>query len=278
MRSRDCWASFADDRSSELMEPIMSKLLKAYDRSRVPLYIQVAAVMRQRIERQQWRPGQKISTLVELEREFEVARVTVRQAVDILRQEGLLHCRQGRGTFVAEKSPGRHWLELATDWAILIESIKDNVPKRIKVDRPPAFPELHEGEGTLAPKYRFIRSLQYKDGEPYGIVNLHLARAVFDRDPEAFLTRPALAILASFTDIEVQHAYQTIVIGGASVQTADLLKIALGAPIPPPLQPRRKPRWRPGPQWRRRRSEDPNRGRKRHVLARCWSSPRQKGR
>ena len=28
----------------------MSKLLKAYDRSRVPLYIQVASVMRQRIE------------------------------------------------------------------------------------------------------------------------------------------------------------------------------------------------------------------------------------
>src|SRR5262249_18099811 len=55
-------------------------------------------------------------------------------------------------------------------------------------------------------------------------------RAVFDRDPEAFLTRPALAILARFTDIEVQHAHQTIVIGGASVQTADLLKIALGAP------------------------------------------------
>jgi GntR family transcriptional regulator len=36
------------------MEPRMSKLLKAYDRSRVPLYIQVAALMRQRIERGQW--------------------------------------------------------------------------------------------------------------------------------------------------------------------------------------------------------------------------------
>jgi GntR family transcriptional regulator len=216
--------------SDGLMKRTMSKLLKAYDRSRIPLYIQVAAIMRQRIERQQWRPGQKISTLVELEREFEVARVTVRQAVDILRQEGLLHCHQGRGTFVAEKPPSRHWLELATDWAILIDSIKDNVPKRIRVENPPAFPKLHEGEGTLAPEYRFIRSLQYKDGEPYSIVSVHLARAVFDRDPEAFLTRPALAILASFADIEVQHAYQTIVIGGASVQTADLLKIALGAP------------------------------------------------
>ena len=58
----------------------MSKLLKAYDRSRVPLYIQVAAVMRQRIERQQWRPGEKISTLAELEQEFEVARQFVRLA------------------------------------------------------------------------------------------------------------------------------------------------------------------------------------------------------
>src|SRR5262249_37672645 len=128
------------------MAPIMSKLLKAYDRSRIPLYIQVAAVMRQRIARRQRQAGQKNTPTVELQGEFEVARVTVRQAVDILRQEGLLHCHQGRGTFVAEKPPTRHWLELATDWNILIDSIKDNIPKRIKVDRPPAYPELHEGE------------------------------------------------------------------------------------------------------------------------------------
>ena len=35
----------------------MSKLLKAYDRSRVPLYIQVAAIMRQRIERRAMAAG-----------------------------------------------------------------------------------------------------------------------------------------------------------------------------------------------------------------------------
>ena len=43
--------------------------------------------MRHRIQSGQWKPGQKISTLEELEREFEVARVTVRQAVEILRGE-----------------------------------------------------------------------------------------------------------------------------------------------------------------------------------------------
>jgi GntR family transcriptional regulator len=208
----------------------MSKLLKAYDRSRVPLYIQVAAVMRQRIVSQQWQPGQKISTLVELEREFQVARVTVRQAVDILCEERLLHCQQGRGTFVSEKPPDRHWLKLATEWDVMIDEIKDNVPRRIRVDDPPPFPELGEGEGRPASAYKFLRSVQFKENAPYGIVNVHLARNVFDRDPEAFLEHPALSVLAGLPDLDIRHAHQTVVIGAADPQTADYLKIALGAP------------------------------------------------
>jgi GntR family transcriptional regulator len=208
----------------------MSKLLKAYDRSRVPLYIQVAAVMRQRIVSQQWLPGQKISTLVELEREFQVARVTVRQAVDILCEEGLLHCQQGRGTFVSEKPPDRHWLKLATEWDVMIDQIRHNVPRRIRVDNPPAFPDLADGEGVPADAYRFLRSVQFKENAPYGIVNVHLARAVFDRDPEAFIEHPALSVLASLPGLDIRHAHQTVVIGAADPQTADYLKIALGAP------------------------------------------------
>jgi GntR family transcriptional regulator len=208
----------------------MSKLLKAYDRSRVPLYIQVAAVMRQRIDSQQWLPGQKISTLVELEHEFQVARVTVRQAVDILCEEGLLHCQQGRGTFVSDRPPDRHWLKLATEWDVMIASIKDNVPRRIRVDNPPPFPDLAESEGTRAAAYSFLRSVQYRDAAPYGIVNVHLARDLFDRDPEAFLDHPALSVLAGFPDLDIRHAHQTVVIGAADPQTADYLKIALGAP------------------------------------------------
>lgn len=208
----------------------MSKLLKTYDRSRIPLYIQIASVMRQRIETKQWQPGEKISTLVELEREFQVARVTVREAVDVLCEEGLLNCQQGRGTFVAEKPPTRHWFKLATSWDALISNIKGNVPTRIKVDNPPPFPDLREDEGTLAAKYVFLRSVQYKDSEPYGIVNLHLADDIYQRDPTAFLQHTALPVLASWSDIDIQHAHQTIVIGSADPTTADLLRIALGAP------------------------------------------------
>jgi GntR family transcriptional regulator len=209
----------------------MSELSRVYDRSRVSLYIQVASVIRRRIETKQWLPGQKISTLVELEREFEVARVTVRQAIDILRQEGLLHSQQGRGTFVAEKAVSRYWFKLATSWDLLVESIKDNVPKRIKVDNPPPLPELREGEGALASKYVFMRSVQYKEGEPYGIVNLHLADEIYQRAPDEFRQHPALSVLAGLKGVDIQDAHQTVVIGSADPVTADHLRVALGAPI-----------------------------------------------
>jgi len=133
--------------------------LKAYDRSRVPLYIQVAAVMRQRIERQQWRPGEKISTLAELEHEFEVARVTVRQSRRHPRQEGLLHCHQAAARSwrkAAEPALARARHRLGHPDRLN----QGQRPERIKVDRPPASPKLHEGEGMLAPEYRFIPSLQ----------------------------------------------------------------------------------------------------------------------
>src|SRR5829696_8660802 len=159
----------------------MSKLARTYDRSRVPLYIQVASVMRRRIEDGYWQPGQKISTLEELEREFEVARVTVRQAIDLLREEGLLRCQQGRGTFISNEPPRRRWLTLATDWASLLEPIKDNIPRLIKVDQPSPVPDLGAGEGFPAPAYKFLRSVQYKDDEPYGVVNLHLARSIYEQ-------------------------------------------------------------------------------------------------
>ena len=48
--------------------------------SRVPRYLQVASVLRRRIRDGHWLVGDKIATLEELEREFSVARVTVRQA------------------------------------------------------------------------------------------------------------------------------------------------------------------------------------------------------
>lgn len=65
-----------------------------------PLHAQVAATLRQRILSGVWQNGESIPTEKELCAEFEVARGTVRQALQTLENEGYLRREQGRGTFV----------------------------------------------------------------------------------------------------------------------------------------------------------------------------------
>lgn len=208
----------------------MSQLANTYRRSRIPLYLQVASALRRRIENGQWEPGQKISTLDELEEEFQVARVTVRQAVDLLQKEGLVHRHQGRGTFVADRIQDKRWLKLESSWSSLISTIKDNIPNIIPVRNPPPRPRLNEGDGKAAPAYLFLRSVQLRGTEPFAVVNLHLARHIYERDPNAFQTHTVLPILASLDDIGIAEAHQTLIIGSADTETADLLKVALNSP------------------------------------------------
>lgn len=196
----------------------------------MPLYIQVASVLRQRIESGEWSQGEKISTLEELEAEFEVARVTVRQAIDVLREEGLLRAQQGRGTFVSNKTQDRHWVKLAVNWTSLVESLKDNVPRNITLEENCPPPVLGPDDGELAESYVGLRSLQFRNNEPYSVVDLCLARQIFDLDPEQFMRAAALPTIDSRDDIVLRDAYQTLVIGSAGPKIADLMKIPLGAP------------------------------------------------
>jgi GntR family transcriptional regulator len=209
----------------------MSKLASIYDRSRVPLYVQVASVMRQRIDTGFWMEGDKISTLEELEQEFAVARVTIRQAIELLREEGLLDAQQGRGTFVSGKPKHNRWLNLATDFDSMVASIRENVLKRVHIEENAPLPELAEGEGKPAPEgYTFLRSVQYNNEEPFSVVNLYLAQHIFAKGRELFSHVAALPNIAEMDDVLITHAHQTVTIGVADPETADLLKIGLGEP------------------------------------------------
>lgn len=70
-----------------------------------PLHAQVAAILKQRILNGLWRDGDNIPTEKELCAEFDVARGTVRQALQSLESEGYLRREQGRGTFVRLGEP-----------------------------------------------------------------------------------------------------------------------------------------------------------------------------
>ncbi|CAG2142689.1 GntR family transcriptional regulator [Cupriavidus numazuensis] len=210
--------------------PDMAKGRVKDRRGKIPAYIQVASALRRRIESGDWQPRQQIATLEELEQEFHVARVTVRQAIDLLENEGLVTRHQGRGTFVSAHVNDKRWLQLATTWDNLLAAIRDNVPEYIRVRDLPAFPRLAEGEGIPASAYTLLRSVQTKDGVPYAVVNLHLAQDVFAKERERFMKHTVLPVLDMVEGLEITRAHQTMVIGTADRETADLLQLSLSAP------------------------------------------------
>ena len=69
----------------------------------MPLYLQLAALLRGRIESGEWKSGQKIPSENELNRLYGVSRMTARQVLAQLVSEDLLFRVQGKGTFVAHR-------------------------------------------------------------------------------------------------------------------------------------------------------------------------------
>lgn len=68
--------------------------------SYVPAYVQLAAILRQRISSGVYPPGSRLPSEAALSKNFGMSSMTARQAVGVLVEEGLVRRVQGSGTFV----------------------------------------------------------------------------------------------------------------------------------------------------------------------------------
>jgi GntR family transcriptional regulator len=200
------------------------------DRNRVPLYLQVTAVMRQRIETGHWPQAEQIPPTADLMAEFGAARVTIRRAISLLREEGLLSAQQGRGTFVSGRPKKRQWINFATDLNSISETIKDNVVKIASIEKKCMQPLLAGHEGKSALDYTLIRSVQYNGDEPFSVGNVYLATGIFARDKARFAKLPTLPLILGMKKVIINLAFQTVTIGVAGLETSKLLKVGLGEP------------------------------------------------
>jgi GntR family histidine utilization transcriptional repressor len=77
-----------------------------------PLYCRIKDFIEEKIEKNEWQTGTKISSESELVARFGVSRMTVNRAVRELTAEGRLIRRQGQGTYVAAPKPRSAFLEI----------------------------------------------------------------------------------------------------------------------------------------------------------------------
>jgi DNA-binding GntR family transcriptional regulator len=68
----------------------------------VPIYKQVADLIREQIERGDLKAGDPVPSEAKLEKDYEIARTTARRVARELREQGMAYTIQGEGTFVGQ--------------------------------------------------------------------------------------------------------------------------------------------------------------------------------
>jgi GntR family transcriptional regulator len=68
--------------------------------SPIPVYRQVAAILKERIEAGTYQPGKRLPSVRDLTQEFGIAQLTGRKALKVLVDEGIAEMSPGMGTFV----------------------------------------------------------------------------------------------------------------------------------------------------------------------------------
>jgi GntR family transcriptional regulator len=215
----------------------MAKPKSTFVSSRIPLYYQLENVLREKITSGNYSGGERLPTEIELIEEYNVSRITVRQALSALADEGLIERRQGRGTFVAErKSKKRKFtgtIHLTGSLDELIEMGMDTPVKVLEMNRVEA--DTHEAELLQLkvgdPIYR-LKRLRLVENKPYSLILNYLPEKIGSKLTMAELSSGALLhTMETKLGYRLDNARQEVKAELADPYVAQLLDIRVGTAL-----------------------------------------------
>lgn len=208
--------------------------MKQIDRnSKLPLYHQLYEILRGKIRRGEWKPGDIIPPESELLESYQVSRTTVRQVLDLLTNEGLIYRQQGRGTFVAHPTVEQTLVRIVNFTEDMRMRGCEPSSKVLFSGLVPAPPEIAERlQIELGEELARLERLRLADGEPMGIEESHLVHrycpGILEDD---YVTHSLRAALLQKYGIRWTHARQVIRAIHAPHDLADMLGVAPKSPL-----------------------------------------------
>ena len=189
-------------------------------------YQQIAENLRERLVAGNFAAGQMLPSESELSAEFSASRVTVRRALEVLRDEGLVNARQGFGWFVPGDTVRQPLGKLATIEEQMRASGVTSQRRIVEFGFELAPKKIAEVLGTTQ-VLRVLR-VNLADGEPFAIVTVwcsaevgqHLSRRDVEQSP-----------FYELLDVPLSGATQTIGADAATPDDATMLHIPVGSPV-----------------------------------------------
>ncbi|NRT90744.1 GntR family transcriptional regulator [Clostridium beijerinckii] len=204
----------------------------------IPLYQQLADIIRNSITSGELKYGDKIPTEVELSEKYNVSRITVRAAINELVESGFLIKKQGKGTFVSKPKVQRK-IEYLSSFTAACEAsglkVTNEIIKREIVE--PEIEDIRDLELDDDDKLIYIQRVRFAGGEPLMLENNYFSFKRFNFLLTEDLNGSLYELLRNKYDINPSGSpnsgkdHTTIEIAKAMDEEAGLLMVQKGEPL-----------------------------------------------
>lgn len=195
--------------------------------SKLPIYYQLKEIIKSKIQDGEYSEGEMIPSERELCIQYDISRMTVRQAINELQAEGYLHKVHGKGSFVRSNKIEQNLASLTSfsedmrrmgrkpsSKILSVESVRANAETAQKLG-------LHIGDNVL-----LLSRLRFADQQPICIEKTYLNANLLEYS-YAFQSSDfsLYEYLRKTLQIKLTHAYQTIETILLSGEEANLLAV-----------------------------------------------------
>ena len=201
--------------------------------SKIPLYYQLYEILLGRIKDGTWQPDDMLPSEAELVEQYDLSRATVRQAFDLLVNQGWVYRRRGQGTFVSRPTIEQNLSRIVSFWEDMKQRGLEPGTKVMERELIPASEDLAE-ELQVSPEEELARivRLRLADGEPMSVEYSYLVHricpGILDQD---YANNSLRLMLSDQFNVNLVYARQRIRAVPASEELAELLDIEPNSPL-----------------------------------------------
>lgn len=200
--------------------------------SPVPIYYQIEESIKQLINNQSLKPGDAIPSEREFTEQFKVSRMTVRQAISNLVNEGVLVRLKGKGTFISEQKIEQPLRGLTSFTEDMKARGFEPGSRLVDFDLIPSSKLTAEklGINEHDPIYE-IKRIRLADHLPMAIELMHISANLIKGLTEEIVNESLYAHIENRLKLKIDYANQVLESAEAREEEAKYLGIKKGSPI-----------------------------------------------
>jgi GntR family transcriptional regulator len=198
----------------------------------LPIYIQIHNEIKRNIEANKWKIGDRIPSERELSTDFGVSRMTLRQAIQTLVDEGILERRVGSGTFVANQKVQEKMAGVTGFTDLMLAQGKVPSSKTISYHTmEPSLSEMEKLHITQDQAVLRMERIRYGDEVPICFEVATVPENIVEGLEKSEVTSSLYRTLEQKKGLQIGKAQQTVSAMLASERIAEYLNIKRGEAI-----------------------------------------------